>query len=204
MVYWARPKQTMNNQSALSQSSTARIGIIVVLLLALLGVSGCAGLGAPVSLATVSRMSPPPEDAGPVSASARAAQYVASHPGTQIALGSGDSMMPLYRDNTMIVIRKVPMAQLKRGMTVVYISREGWPIAHALVERNDDGWVAMGLHNPDCHPETVRGANYVGVVVKAFQSQVNPMLAISRALSTETGQIASARPAMSGLVARLP
>jgi len=113
-------------------------------------------------------------------------------------------MMPLYRDNTVIVIRKVPIAELRRGMTVVYICREGWPIAHALVERTAEGWVAMGLNNAGCDPDTVSGANYVGVVVKAFESSVNPMLALSRELSTESEQIAIARPAMASVVARLP
>jgi hypothetical protein len=163
-----------------------RFGVLAGLLLGTLLGAGCADLDGGLSVGTVSRMSPAPQvmDAGQAMREARA--YAIVHPGAQVILGSGDSMLPYYRDNTVIVIERRPLEELSRGMTVVYLSSQGWPVAHALVEKGGNGWSVKGLNNPDCDPDRVTEGNYAGVVVRAYQSTSNPMLALSRELSTET------------------
>ena len=163
-----------------------RSGILAGMLLGTLLAAGCTDLGGGLSVGTVARMSPAPQvmDAGEAMREAR--EYVVVHPGAQVILGSGDSMLPYYRDNTLIVIERRPFAELRRGTTVVYLSSQGWPVAHALVEKDGGGWSVKGLNNPGCDPDRVTEANYAGEVVRAFQSTSNPMLALARELSTET------------------
>jgi hypothetical protein len=186
----------MTKQSVSFASHRGPSGLFALFLLASLAWSGCASMDSAISLQTVASMSPAPEVTDLATAARQARVYMSTHPGTQLALGSGDSMLPFYKDNTMILIQKLPMSELKRGMTVVYVSREGWPVAHALVEKTSDGWVTAGLDNPDCDSETTGRANYVGVVVKAYQIDINPMLALSRALSSDNFSAAKQTPLM--------
>lgn len=135
----------------------------------------------------VAAMSPAPEAASPGDAVREAREYVANHQGAQIAMGAGDSMMPLYKDNTVLVVEKRPMSELKPGMTIVFNSEAGWSVAHALVAKTADGWVTMGLNNGETDDRLVTAQNYVGVVVKAYELSVNPLLALARGLS-DSGQ----------------
>ena len=168
--------------------------------------AGCASMSmdGPVTLETASQMSPLPTLTSLSDATRQAKSYVAAHAGAQIALGSGDSMLPLYKNNTVIVVAPAPMSALHRGMTVVFVSSEGWPVAHVLVEKRADGWVTMGLHNSDYDAHPMNEANYVGVVARAYQVDENPMLALARTLSADPETaIAMAEPA-SALIARTP
>ena len=165
-------------------------GFVRLVILSVLGIgslvwSGCTSVGDPVSFDTASRMSPAPEIVGLADATREAEHYVSAHPGAQIALGSGDSMLPLYKNNTIIVIDQAPMSALRRGMTVVFVSKDGWPVAHVLVGETENGWVTMGLNNANCDAQPMQKANYVGVVARAYQMDLNPMLALARALSTD-------------------
>ena len=123
-------------------------------------------------------MSPAAQVAGPLESVHLAVAYVASHPGTDFMAGSGDSMQPLYRDHTFIIIEPVPLSQLKAGMTVVYLNDNGLPVAHVLVRKHPDGWAAMGINNTECDAGRVRDGNILGVVVKAYEPTSNPMLAL--------------------------
>ena len=185
--------------------SFIRATIISLLGLGSLVGSGCASMDRPVSLETASQMSPLPTIASLADATRLAKSYVAEHAGAQIALGSGDSMLPLYKNNTVIVVAPTPMAALQRGMTVVFVSAEGWPVAHVLVEKRADGWVTMGLNNPGCDAHLMSVANYVGVVARAYQLDENPMLALARTLSADPDTaIAMAEPTSAAVIARTP
>ena len=87
-------------------------------------------------------------------------------------------MLPLYRDHTVVVTRQVAVADLREGMTAVYLGDSGRPVAHVLVERTSGGWVAMGIGNATCDDTLVTGDNLIGVVVKAFEPTSSPMVAL--------------------------
>lgn len=53
-------------------------------------------------------------------------------------------------------------------MTVVFIGDRGRPVAHLLVKKTDQGWLAKGLANPEADRTLVRAQNYLGTVVRAF------------------------------------
>jgi len=123
-------------------------------------------------------MSPRADVVKPLDAYRLAKAYVAVHPGTDYMIGSGDSMLPLYKDHTVIITERMPVADLRVGMTVVYSGHSGFPVAHVLVKRTSEGWIAMGVGNPICDAVKVTEDNYMGTVVKAFEPTSSPMLAL--------------------------
>jgi hypothetical protein len=112
--------------------------------------------------------SPQPELVAPRDAWTLAEAFVAAHPGSEILVGSGNSMLPLYPDRTVLVVQSMDMSNLKRGMTVVFIGDKGRPVAHALIEKTPAGWIAMGSGNTEPDRTRVQHQNYIGTVVRAF------------------------------------
>ena len=84
-------------------------------------------------------------------------------------VGSGDSMLPLYRDRTVLVVRRFAMSDLRAGMTVIFAGDQGHLVAHTLVAKSPGGWIAQGLGNGEPDRTRVRARNYLGTVVKAFE-----------------------------------
>jgi hypothetical protein len=143
------------------------------------GWSGCATQAVVrFSPAAVAAMSPAAEVVQPFEAIRLGKQYVAAHPGTDFLVGSGDSMLPLYKDHTVVVTQRVAMSDLRPGMTAVFIGEAGRPVAHVLVKKTFDGWIAMGVGNAECDWTPVTQANLLGVVVKAFEPTKSPMVAL--------------------------
>jgi hypothetical protein len=143
------------------------------------GWSGCATQStARFSPAAVAAMSPAAEIVAPFEAMRLGKKYVADHPGTEFLVGSGDSMLPLYKDHTVVVTQQVAVADLKPGMTAVYFGDSGRPVAHVLVQKTSDGWVAMGVGNARADTTLVTKDNLLGVVVRAFEPTSSPMLAL--------------------------
>lgn len=121
------------------------------------------------TVATVSTaLSPAAEVVAPRDAWRLAENYAAAHPGTEVLVGSGDSMLPLYRDRTVLVVQAVGMSELRSGMTVVFTGDQGRPVAHTLLEKTSRGWRAMGVGNREPDRTLVRFGNLIGVVVKAY------------------------------------
>jgi hypothetical protein len=89
-------------------------------------------------------------------------------PGAFVMLGTGDSMLPLYGDGTVLVVSLQPYGLLKSGMTAIYRTRSHRLVAHLLVAKTRDGWRTTGLHNQQHDDEPVLDANFVGVVIAAF------------------------------------
>jgi hypothetical protein len=101
---------------------------------------------------------------------ARTAQ--SGEPGSTIGQGGGDSMQPIYGNNTVMVIEPIEWGQLKPGMNVAYFDPFGDRIVHQLLYMKDGVWVAKGLNNmwPDKYAVTPK--NLIGVVYGSFQTDV--------------------------------
>ena len=93
-----------------------------------------------------------------------------------VLVGSGDSMRPLYEPGTILVLQQVSFPGLKRGQTVLYRNRQQKIVAHVLVTRAHDGWRAQGLNNPGHDMEPIQEANFVGIVIAAYQPTGRPAL----------------------------
>lgn len=93
------------------------------------------------------------------------AELIASlAPGRTEVMGTGDSMKPVYGENTILVLSKIEFSKLQAGMTVVYLNRRGRHVAHQLLAREQDAWRVQGFNNRDEDAERVTATNLVGVV----------------------------------------
>ena len=130
--------------------------------------SALAQSASPAERSSVAFASPVPERLAAGEAWRTAEELAAGTSDCEVLVGSGDSMLPLYPDRTLLVVRRVPMSELRRGMTVVFIGDRGRPVAHALLEKTPSGWIARGLANASADRTLVRAQNYLGAVVRAF------------------------------------
>jgi len=162
-----------------ARSGLPRWGSIGLVALLGLGWSGCATQASlRYSPAAVAAMSPAAEVVRPFDAVRLGEKFVAEHPGTDFMVGSGDSMLPLYKDHTVVVTQRIAASALRAGMTVVYVGDSGRPVAHVLVKRTLDGWIAIGVGNAECDSTPVTESNLIGVVVKAFEPTISPLAAL--------------------------
>jgi hypothetical protein len=176
-----------NSDSAAATTRLSRWAAISVVALGGLGWSGCATQASVrFSPQAVAALSPVAEVVQPFEAMRLGKKYVAEHPGTEFLVGSGDSMRPLYKDHTVVVTQKVAVTELQAGMTAVYFSDSGRPVAHVLVKKTSDGWVAQGVGNAKCDATLVTQDNLLGVVVKAFEPTTSPMIALVNEASSKS------------------
>jgi hypothetical protein len=84
--------------------------------------------------------------------------------GRSAAAGAGNSMLPIYGDNTMLVINAVPYDSLRPGMTVAYRNSRGVEVVHKLIGQEAHGWRVAGLNNEEADEELVTPLNLIGVV----------------------------------------
>lgn len=112
--------------------------------------------------------SPVPERVAARDAWRIAESLAATDQNYEVVVGRGGSMLPLYPDGTVLLLQRVPMSDLRGGMTVVFIGDSGRPVAHALLQKTWRGWLAKGLNNPEPDHTLVRTSNYLGTVVRAF------------------------------------
>ncbi len=94
--------------------------------------------------------------------------FAAAQDNCEVLVGRGDSMLPLFPDRTVIVVRRTPLSDLQVGMTVVFLGDRGRPVAHTLVSNSAGGWIAKGLANDEVDRTRVRRQNYIGQVVRAY------------------------------------
>lgn len=142
-----------------------------------------------VAFAVAPSLSPVAEEVEARTAWHLAEDYVQHHPGCDVLVGSGDSMLPFYHDKTILVVAPIPMRDLRCGMTVIFTGDSGCPVAHVLMEKTSRGWRTMGLGNREPDDSTVRYDNYIGAVVRAF-APVNRQI-VRRAEPQFTSEIAA-------------
>ena len=113
--------------------------------------------------------SPRPVAAAEADAWQQACILAENTPDTFVLVGLGRSMQPLYAPGTILVLRQLPYAELKRGQTALYRTKQQIVVAHVLVAKARDGWRVQGLNNAIHDMEPVVAENLVGVVVAAFK-----------------------------------
>jgi hypothetical protein len=88
--------------------------------------------------------------------------------GRSSAMGSGDSMQPVYGPTSVMVITPIAYADLKPGMNVAYMNERGVKVVHKLVSKDKEGWRIVGLNNERIDRELVTPRNLVGVIYASF------------------------------------
>lgn len=98
----------------------------------------------------------------------QAEEAAAEIPGAFAFWGVGESMEPLFPHHTAIVVAPTAFSELKKGMTVVYVTRTGRMVAHSLIGDIPGGWIAQGINNEEEDEDLVTRENLVGVIVEAY------------------------------------
>ena len=144
----------------------SRAWVVFGAVVALLGVEGCASGGSLPSPVVV----PPPSVAVAKNQAWRDAEALAALDPTRLTvIGSGESMKPVYGENTVLVLQKVPFESLTEGMNVAYRNEAGRLVLHRLIVRESSrSWRVRGLNNEDEDRERVTPANLLGIVYAAF------------------------------------
>jgi hypothetical protein len=105
----------------------------------------------------------------------RDAELIASMaPGRTEVIGTGDSMKPVYGDNTILVISKIDFDDLKSGMTVAYLNGRGRHVVHQLLIKEAEGWRIQGLNNENEDTDRVTRGNLIGVVYASLSYSDTP------------------------------
>ncbi|MEO6875322.1 MAG: hypothetical protein ABI222_10945 [Opitutaceae bacterium] len=163
------------NRNRLPTLSLTRVGMAVAIVGGAFFFGGCSSIGVPQNLDSIVSFAPAPvivAKGHELHAAELAAQQVQ---GAQAFIGAGESMEPVYASGTAIVVTPVDFAQLKPGMSVVYVNNAGRGVAHALVAKTSDGWIAQGANNSSPDPDRVTVRNLVGVVTQAYAAADTPL-----------------------------
>lgn len=84
--------------------------------------------------------------------------------GRMTTVGAGRSMMPVFGDDTVVVISAIPYDELEPNMFAAYYSDDGRAVIHELIDEQPRGWLAKGLNNASVDAELITEQNLIGVV----------------------------------------
>ena len=129
--------------------------------------SGCAGSEAGSGVARTPTHAPA-TDVGRMEAWRDAEKVAKADAGRATVIGSGESMRPIYGENTVLVISKIAYDDLKPGMQVAYANSAGRRVVHVLLAKDSQGWRVQGLNNAEEDSERVTRGNLIGVVYASF------------------------------------
>jgi len=133
-----------------------------------LTVSAQAGIASKRELAAILANTPAPQIVSAGRQMEQAEQAAALIPGAQTFWGTGQSMQPLYAPDTALVVKPVAYDAVKKGMTVVYVKKNGHVVAHSVIGEDGNGYVVQGVNNSEADAESVNERNMIGVVVAAY------------------------------------
>ena len=81
---------------------------------------------------------------------------------------AGESMLPYFGDNSVVVVKKIDAARLRVGMIAVYVNRFGEKVAHRVIGSVAGGWQVKGYGNKQPDSTTVNAGNLLGIVYATF------------------------------------
>jgi hypothetical protein len=99
---------------------------------------------------------------------AAAEAYAAGHPGHRAMWGESSRPLPYYGDRAGMVVKEVVYADLRRGMTVVYLTQMGVQAGGLLVSKERGGWRVKDWGATAVKDRLIDESAIVGVVVIAF------------------------------------
>lgn len=87
--------------------------------------------------------------------------------------GRGDSMQPVFSDNTVLVIHPIEWEDLEKGMLVAYYGPARDRVVHSLIKHREDRgyWMAKGINNLQADGGRVTKDNLIGVVYASIQTE---------------------------------
>lgn len=115
----------------------------------------------------------PSTDVGRMQAWKDAEQVAAAGEGRTTVIGSGQSMAPIYGENTMLVLTPIDYDKLKTGMQAAYVNEAGHRVVHVLLTKDSKGWRVQGLGNDEEDEERVTRFNLIGIVYASFATDAD-------------------------------
>lgn len=144
--------------------------LLATLLVAGSALVASAGIKSERVLAAIIERTPAPRLVAEGTQLKTAEQVAAKIPGAQALWGIGRSMQPLYATNTAVIVQEINYDDIKKGMTVVYVSSSGRRVAHSIVGETRGGFLVQGVNNDEEDADLVTPENFIGVVTQAFAS----------------------------------
>ncbi|MDD2765086.1 MAG: S24/S26 family peptidase [Opitutaceae bacterium] len=92
---------------------------------------------------------------------------------------AGQSMLPYFSDDAVVVVKQIDAARLRVGMIAVYVNRFGEKIAHRVIAPVDGGWQVKGYNNDQPDSTVVNSRNLLGVVYATFHSTGRAPVAVA-------------------------
>ena len=116
-----------------------------------------------------------PKSSAPFAKALKDAEMVASlNPAWSIHRTTGQSMGEFFGDNSLILVQKASLADLRVGMMVVYRSAEGELISHQVVGHDGDSVRTRGVANWKADPAPITADMVVGTVFGVFHTAGAP------------------------------
>jgi len=107
---------------------------------------------------------------------------VAAHrPELSVMRIAGQSMLPYFGDDAVVVVKKIDAARLRVGMIAIYVNRFGEKIAHRVIAPVNGGWQVKGYSNDEADSTVVNNRNLLGIVYATFHSAGRAPVAIASA-----------------------
>lgn len=105
----------------------------------------------------------------------------AHRPDLSVMRIAGESMLPFFGDDAVVVVKRIDAARLRVGMIAVYVNRFGEKIAHRVIAPVDGGWQVKGYNNDVADSTVVNRSNLLGVIYATFHSAGRAPVAIAAA-----------------------
>ena len=169
-----------------------RVAVTLALVVLGLGTRAEAGIKSQRQLAAILKQTPAPHLVAEGEQLKQAEKMAVQIKDAITLWGVGQSMEPLYAPNTAVVVAPIKYDNVKKGMTVVYVKRNGRRVAHSVIGETRDGYLVQGINNDEADAEAVNESNLIGVVVQAYASTDTPFR------SGLTQQIAAKGPVVVG------
>jgi len=103
----------------------------------------------------------------------------ARRPELSVVRVAGQSMLPYFGDDAVVVVKKIDAARLRVGMIAVYVNRFGEKVAHRIIAPVAGGWQVKGFNNAQADSTVVNGGNLLGIVYATFNSSGRAPVAVA-------------------------
>ena len=126
-------------------------------------------------LVAVSSLNAAPKSSAPFSKALQDAEMIASLSSDwSVKRTSGASMGDFFGDNSLIIVQKAALPDIRVGMMVVYRSSEGELISHKVIGHNGSSLRTTGVANWSVDPMPVTEDMLVGAVFAVFHTSGAP------------------------------
>ncbi len=116
-----------------------------------------------------------PKSSAPFAKALKDAEMIASLSSEwSVKRTSGASMGDFFGDNSLIIVQKAVLSEIRVGMMVVYRSSEGELISHKVIGHNGSSLRTTGVANWSVDPEPVTEDMLIGAVFAVFHTSGAP------------------------------